>query len=116
MRVIDEPPVEIERDPSLRNIEGEFTEGAVIVFPAAVFLFEVAVAKLLDGFAKGDFVSGGFLASELETAAPCCASFSSNSCVDVMMCLFGLSDPHSRGRKMARPAAAIERSCHRILG
>ena len=53
MDVVGETSVEVEIDPSFRDIEGEFTEGAVIVFPAAMFLFEVAITKLLDGFGGG---------------------------------------------------------------
>jgi hypothetical protein len=65
MGVVDEAPVEIERYPPLRDIEGEFTEGTVVVFPAVILLFKVPVAKLRDGFAKGDFVGGEFVASRL---------------------------------------------------
>jgi len=53
---VGEAAVEFERDPPFRHIEGEFTEGAVIVFPAALFLLEIAVAELFDRLAQADVV------------------------------------------------------------
>ena len=65
MGVGDVTPVEVERDPPLRDMEGEFAKGAIVIFPAAVFLFEIAVAKLFDGLAQRRLVGSEFVASRL---------------------------------------------------
>src|SRR5882724_10730111 len=72
--VVGEPRIEIERDPPFRQIEGEFPESTIIVFPTAMFLFEVSVAKLLDRFAQRHLMGAELLASEcrsLERDARC---------------------------------------------
>jgi len=68
MDVVGETPVEVEVDPPFRDMEGEFTEGALVVFPAGIFLFEVALAELLDSRAEGHFLDCELLASRLGAA------------------------------------------------
>src|SRR6185437_2201191 len=62
--VISEPPVEFERDTPFGHIESEFTESSVIVLPAAIFLFEVAVTEFLDSFFQRHFTRGDLCSLE----------------------------------------------------
>src|SRR5580658_7699884 len=63
--VVCEAPVEFERDPPFRDMECEFAESTVVVFPPAIFLFEIAVAKLFNGLLERHIPPVEFLASLL---------------------------------------------------
>src|SRR5579872_3225345 len=64
MEVIGKPGIEVEDYPAFGHIQSELTESAIIDFPAVMLLFEVAVAKLFDGFPDGHFLHGEFFISE----------------------------------------------------
>ena len=58
--------VEFQRDDSCGDIDDEFAIAAVVVFPAAMFLLQVVVAKGLDRFSEGEFRSSRLRLSPLK--------------------------------------------------
>ena len=63
---VTEPRIEIELDPPLGYIEGELALAAVIVFPAAMFLLQIAVAELLSGLGERHFTDGDVVRPPLD--------------------------------------------------
>ena len=66
--VVGEPSVEIERDRAFRNVESEVAERAIVVFPAAVFLFKIARSKASSTASRRD------ISSAVSSSHPDCGS------------------------------------------